>query len=122
MAAPELANLRNTKNLIDTLRTLRPNDAPPKLVLNQVGMPKRPEISPDDFADPLETRPAAVIPFDAHLFGSASNSGRMLAETEAGHPIVAMLGELAHVVTGRGVVAPKHKSGLQGILDRLKKK
>ena len=30
-ATPELANLRNTKNLVDTLKKLRPNDPPPKL-------------------------------------------------------------------------------------------
>ena len=30
-ATPELANLRNTKNLVDMLKKLRPNDAPPKL-------------------------------------------------------------------------------------------
>jgi len=122
VAAPELASLRNTKNLVDTLRSLRPNDAPPRLVLNQVGMPKRPEISPADFADPLELQPAAIIPFDAQLFGSAANSGRMLAETEASSPIVAILSELAHVVTGRSTVAPKPKPGLQSILARLKKK
>ncbi len=52
-ATPELANLRNTKNLVDTLKKLRPNDAPPKLILNQAGIPKRPEISPADFAEPL---------------------------------------------------------------------
>ncbi len=48
-ATPELANLRNTKNLVDTLAKLRPNDAPPKLVVNQIGMPKRPEISAERF-------------------------------------------------------------------------
>src|SRR5690606_23344781 len=47
-ATPELANLRNTKNLVDTLRRLRPNDPAPKLVINQTGVPKRPEISADD--------------------------------------------------------------------------
>ena len=50
-ATPELANLRNAKNLVDMLKKLRPNDAPPKLILNQAGVPKRPEISVADFAD-----------------------------------------------------------------------
>ena len=39
-AAPDLANLRNAKNLIDQLKGSRPNDRPPLLVLNQVGMPE----------------------------------------------------------------------------------
>ncbi|TCD16424.1 AAA family ATPase [Oricola cellulosilytica] len=122
VAAPELANLRNTKNLIDTLKKLRPNDPAPRLIINQVGTPKRPEIAPDDFAEPLGIEPIAIIPFDAHLFGTASNNGRMLAETDAASPIVANLSDIAHVVTGRGVVREKPKSGLQGILSKLKKK
>lgn len=38
-AVPDLANLRNTKNMLDALRKMRPNDKPPHLILNQVGMP-----------------------------------------------------------------------------------
>ena len=43
-AVPDLANLRNAKNIVDMLKKIRPNDTPPQLILNQVGMPKRPEI------------------------------------------------------------------------------
>ena len=45
VAGPDLANLRNAKNLIDLLRASRPNDHHPRYCLNQVGVPKRPEIS-----------------------------------------------------------------------------
>ena len=82
-ATPELANLRNAKNLVDMLKKLRPNDAPPKLIINQAGMPKRPEISPADFAEPLGIAPMAVIPFEPQLFGNAANNGRMLGEMDA---------------------------------------
>ncbi len=44
VATPDLASLRNVKNLVDLVRRARPNDAPPRLVLNQVGVPGRPEI------------------------------------------------------------------------------
>ena len=60
-ATPELANLRNTKNMVDMLKRLRPNDPPPRLILNQAGVPKRPEISAADFAEPLGISPIAVI-------------------------------------------------------------
>ena len=60
-ATPDLANLRNTKNLIDTLSKLRPDDKPPRLVLNQVGMPKRPEISLSDFCEPLDIEAMAIL-------------------------------------------------------------
>lgn len=121
-ATPELANLRNTKNLIDMLKKLRPNDAAPRLIVNQTGVPKRPEISAADFAEPLGVTPMAVIPFDAQLFGSAANGGRMLGEMEKQSPIVATINEVAHVLTGRSEIKARRKPGLGGLLDRLKLK
>ncbi|MFZ1772941.1 MAG: CpaE family protein [Rhizobiaceae bacterium] len=121
-ATPELANLRNTKNIVDTLRKLRPNDFQPKLVINQVGMPKRPEIAVADFADPLGIVPMAVIPFDAQFFGNAANSGRMLGETDPKNPAVAMISEISRIVTGRAELKQKKKGGLDAILGRLKRK
>src|SRR5690606_14262872 len=44
-AAPDLANLRNAKNLIDFAKQARKNDAPPHLIMNMVNMQKRPEIT-----------------------------------------------------------------------------
>ena len=54
VAGPDLANLRNAKNLLDLLKSARPNDRRPHYCLNQVGVPKRPEIKPDDFAKALD--------------------------------------------------------------------
>ncbi|MBX3573346.1 MAG: CpaE family protein [Mesorhizobium sp.] len=119
-ATPELANLRNAKNLVDMLKKLRPNDALPKLVINQAGVPKRPEITPADFAEPLGITPMAVIPFDPLLFGNASNNGRMLGEMDAKNPIVGMINEVAHFVTGRAEIKSKKKPGIEQLLGRLK--
>ena len=44
VASPCLGSLRNGKAFVDVLRQNRPNDALPKLVLNQLGVPRRPEI------------------------------------------------------------------------------
>lgn len=121
-ATPELANLRNAKTMIDMLKKLRPNDAPPKLILNQVGMPKRPEIAPKEFADPLGIEPLAIIPFEPQLFGKAGNSGRMIGETDAKNPITQQLAEIARVLTGRGEIKTKKRSSLGGLLGRLKRK
>lgn len=118
-ATPELANLRNTKNLVDMLKKLRPNDAPPKLIINQSGIPKRPEISAADFAEPLGLTPMAIIPFDPQFFGNASNNGRMLGEMEAKHPAVVTINEIAHILTGRAEIKAKRKPGLNGLLGRL---
>lgn len=121
-ATPELANLRNTKNLVDTLKKLRPNDGPPKLIVNQTGIPKRPEISAADFAEPLGITPMSVIPFDPQLFGNASNNGRMLGEMDAQNAIVQTINEIAYVLTGRSEIKAKKKAGLGNLLGRLKLK
>ena len=52
-ATPELASLRNAKNMIDLLKAARPNDRMPRLILNQVGVAKRPEIPAAEFAKAL---------------------------------------------------------------------
>jgi pilus assembly protein CpaE len=119
-ATPELANLRNTKNLVDTLKKLRPNDAPPRLILNQLGVPKRPEITAADFAEPLGIAPMATIAFEPQLFGNAANNGRMLGEMDAQNAIVQTINEIAHVLTGRSEIKTRKKAGIGNLLDRLK--
>ena len=111
VAAPDLANLRNAKNLVDLLRGARPNDRRPFYCLNQVGVPKRPEIKPADFARALEDEPLAVIPYEPQLFGTASNNGQMIAEVAAGHRTADMFRQLAQVLTGRAA-AKKARAGL----------
>ena len=118
---PELANLRNAKNMVDMLNKLRPNDPAPKLIINQAGVPKRPEISVEDFAEPLGITPMAVIPFEPLLFGNAANNGRMLGEMDAKSPIVGTIGEIAHVLTGRSELKARKKPGLGSLIDKLKR-
>ena len=118
-ATPELANLRNTKNMVDMLKRLRPNDPPPKLIINQAGVPKRPEIAAADFAEPLGITPMAVINFEPLLFGNAANNGRMLSEMDAKSPVVTTINEIAHVLTGRSEIKSKKKAGLGSILGKL---
>lgn len=85
VAEPDLANLRNAKNLSDTLKSLRPTEAEPLLVMNRVGMPKRPEISPTEFAGSVECKLLGQIGFDAATYGTAANNGQMIAEVAASH-------------------------------------
>ena len=55
VAEPDLANMRNTKNMMSTLKAARPNDRPPLYCLNQVGMTKRPEIEVRAFAKTIDS-------------------------------------------------------------------
>jgi pilus assembly protein CpaE len=122
VAAPDLANLRNVKNLIDLLRQSRPNDQQPRYCLNQVGVAKRPEIKPADFAKALEAEPAAIIPFDPQVFGTAANNGQMIGEVAAGHRAAEMFRHLAQLVTGRIEVKRSRGSLLSPLLVKLKRR
>jgi pilus assembly protein CpaE len=116
VAAPDLANLRNAKSLIDTVRAARPNDAKPKLVFNLVGVPKRPEIAISDFVKAIDLEPAGTINFDPKLFGTAANNGQMIAEVEPAGKANETISELARLVTGRFETRKVRKT----LLDPLK--
>jgi pilus assembly protein CpaE len=122
VAGPDLANLRNAKNLVDLLRGARPNDHRPYYCLNQVGVPKRPEITPADFAKALEDQPLAVIPFEPQLFGTAANNGQMIAEVSANHKSAEMFRQLAQVLTGRAEAKRKSGGLLSPLLNKLIKR
>ncbi|MGF9759782.1 AAA family ATPase [Microvirga sp. 0TCS3.31] len=121
-AAPDLANLRNAKNLIHVLRQARPHDPPPRLVLNQVGMAKRPEIKVHDFAKAVDLTPTACIPFDAHLFGTAANKGEMVAASSSKGAAISAFAEIADAITGRQEPRRKRYLGLGSLIGKAWKK
>ncbi|HRK23761.1 MAG TPA: AAA family ATPase [Beijerinckiaceae bacterium] len=112
VASPDLANLRNAKNMMDHLVQHRKHDRKPHLVLNQVGLPKRPEIAVKEFAHAVGAEPAAVIPFDAQLFGTAANNGQMLGDVQAKSKPVEAIETLVRLVTGKGGEPVKAKGAL----------
>jgi len=122
VAQPDLANLRNVKSILDTLRVARPNDSRPKLVMNGIGVLKRPEIGIAEFSRAVELEPACIIPYDARLFGTAANNGQMIAEVEASNAIAATFSELGRAVTGRFEIKRAKKNLLDPILARLRKR
>ncbi|KQK32106.1 CtpF protein [Bosea thiooxidans] len=122
VAEPELASLRNAKNLVDLSRATRPNDAVARLVLNQVGMPKRPEIAAGEFAKALGVEVLCAIPFDAQLFGTAANNGQMIAEVQAGGKASEAFTQIASALTGRGEAKRSRRSLLEPIVAKLKRR
>ncbi|HEY0330338.1 MAG TPA: AAA family ATPase, partial [Rhodopseudomonas sp.] len=122
VAAPDLANLRNAKNMYDLLKAARPNDRPPHYCLNQVGVPKRPEINANEFAKAIESQPVVSIPFDAQIFGAAANNGQMIAEISANHRATEMFLQIAQRLTGRGETKKPRGSLLAPFLEKLRAK
>jgi pilus assembly protein CpaE len=119
VAAPCLGSLRNGKAFFDILKPNRPNDAPPRLVLNQVGVPKRPEIPAKDFAQAMGVEPSLVLNFEPQLFGTSANHGQMVVATQPKSQVAEGIARLAEALTGR----PSQTSGNKSVLpffSRLK--
>ncbi len=122
VAAPDLANLRNTKNIFDLLKAARPNDRLPLYCLNQVGVPKRPEINVTEFAKAIENDPIVSIPFDPQMFGAAANNGQMIAEISENHRSTEMFLQIAQRLTGRGETKKPRTSFLSPLIEKLRAK
>lgn len=124
VAEPDLANLRNAKNIADVVKSLRPTENDPLLVINKAGIPKRPEIPADEFAGAIDCRLVGQIPFDAALFGTAANNGQMISEVSSTHKINDLLRAIGLAVTGRsGAEAQSRASGIKlpNLLRKLKR-
>jgi pilus assembly protein CpaE len=122
VAAPDLANLRNTKNMLDMLRAARAHDGHPKLIMNCVGIPKRPEISVADFAKAVALVPAGTFPFEPKLFGTAANNGQMIAELDAHSKSVGTIRDLARKITHRNEPRKAKRNFLEPLMMRFGRK
>ena len=114
---PDLASLRNGKNMIDQLKSQRPNDNPPRLVINMAGVPKRPEIPVKDFAAAIGVEPEIILPFEPQLFGTASNKGQMISETDPQSKPSLAIDHLASTLSGHETAQPQ-KSLLKKLLGK----
>ena len=122
VAAPDLASLRNAKSMVDTLRAARPHDSAPRLVINGVGLPKRPEISVADLCKAVDMSADAVIPFEPKLFGTAANNGQMIVEVEATSKIAETFADLGRIVIGRSEIRRSTRNILKPFMTKLARK
>lgn len=126
-ANPDLANLRNAKSIIDLLKTARTNDAPPRLVINMTGVPKRQEIPVKEFCQNLGLPATAIFEYDPDTFSNASNNGQMIEEMNRKAKAVQSIHDLsmalAHRNEGTASSAPKKSSSPLGpLLEKFKLK
>ena len=107
----DLAGLRNTKNLIDTLRSRRPNDSDPILILNKVGLAQG--ISVEEFGTHVGLHPSVTFAFEPDIFVTASNNGEMITDVKkAGGTIEGLQRIATRLKTGEFPIAAPTKSGL----------
>ena len=126
-ASPDLANLRNTKNMVDFLRASRRNDSAPHVLLNMTGVPKRPEISLKEFEQALDLKVIGEIRFDSETFGQASNNGQMIEEVNAKSEAAQAFREIALAITHRREAKNEKKkasplAGLAPLFEKLMSK
>lgn len=100
-ATPDLTALRNARNIVRAARAVRLNDPAPRLVLNQIGVPKRREVTPADYERVLEMAPTALIRHDPVAFSTAAANGELLVETGVNTEATIAFDRLARLVTGQ---------------------
>lgn len=120
VATPDLAGMRNAKNLIDFLKTQRPNDPEPILILNKVGMSKPNEIDVKAFGEMVGMAPNVVMAWDPDSHFESTNEGKMLTEVKSAEQSVQGLKYLANRIRTGGYdmrlksdVAPSKKGLLK---------
>jgi pilus assembly protein CpaE len=122
-AAPDLANLRDAKMLVDWLRSRRGEQANVRLVLNRLDAAKKTQLSVKDFQDSLRLAPVGVLQFDPQIFGQLANNGQVFGEGARSHKSAATFRQLA---TTLGARQSAERSGGAGgensLLGWLKKK
>jgi pilus assembly protein CpaE len=110
VAEPDLASLRDTKNMLEFIGSSRGNESPTHLVLNKVGVPKRPELSEKEFREGAAITAEVSVPSDPGAFGGAMNNGELVFKTSANSKVVPAINEIARMVSGRaGAPEPKKK-------------
>ena len=118
---PDLAGLRNAKNLFDNIKQQRKTDPIPHVILNNVGRSKDTEIRPSQFEDALEIELAAVMPFEPSVFGTAMNNGQMIEESSPKSSLINDFRQLAGRLTGRTTqTTAENKSSLMPLLNKLR--
>jgi pilus assembly protein CpaE len=110
-ACPDLLNLRDAKNIFDSLAPKRGIEAPVRLVFNRVGQSKKTELTAKDFEEPLKVKPAAAVPYDPGLFGTAVNNGTMIQQAAKGSRAAKEIAKLANAVSARMPSAKAKKKG-----------
>jgi pilus assembly protein CpaE len=109
---PDLANLRDAKNIFDTVASKRGVGAPTRLAFNRVGNSRKTELTAKDFESTIGESPVVTIPFDPVLFGTAINNGEMVAQVNKGSKTVQEFDKLANIVSARSPVAAAAKKSM----------
>lgn len=111
VTAPTLASMRNAAHLVEVLKTLRPNDRPPRLILNHLGSARHSELSRRDISETLGLTVDYELEHEPKLFGTADAEGALIAEGAGNRRMREHFAAIAQDLAGRNdrqrAAAPK---------------
>ncbi|MFA7430233.1 MAG: cellulose synthase operon protein YhjQ/BcsQ [Rhodospirillaceae bacterium] len=107
---PDLANLRDARNLMEHLAEPRGIQAPTRVVFNREGAARKGELTAKDFEESLGVRPSLSIPYDATAFVTAMNTGEPVVNAAPSCAAAKAINDLAWMVSGRSRSDVKAKS------------
>ncbi|MEL6979797.1 MAG: cellulose synthase operon protein YhjQ/BcsQ [Pseudomonadota bacterium] len=122
VAAPDLASLRNLKSVHDWISAERKHDEAPRIVLNGVGEPKRPEIAAAEFAEIIGAPVDLSMSYEPALFGAAQTDGKALVDLATARRLVEKLEDFTAHLIGLAEKSPKKTSALSSLLSFAKKR
>jgi len=109
VVAPDIANIRDARNLLDFLNSKRGDSRQVKMVINKSDVAKRTRLLPKDISNTLGVQPIAAIPFDPATFIEAANDGKMIGDRFKSHKLVGVFTDLVQRV-GVRAGAKSHKA------------
>ena len=121
VVAPDIANIRDARNLLDFLTGKRGESRATRLIINKSDLAKRTKLLPKDISNTLGVQPIANIPFDPVVFIEASNDGKMVGERFKSHKLVGTFTDLAMKLGARGSVKgrpEKKKFSMSGMFRK----
>lgn len=120
VAYPDLAGVRNTKNMLEFLEDGRGVDTPARLLLNKIGASKKTELRVKDFETAVERVPLFSIQYEPIVFGTAMNNGELVVTANKHGKVTQKLMRLSKEISGR--LDPEKSRPSYSFLPFLRKK
>lgn len=121
VVAPDIANIRDARNLLDFLNSKRGESRAVKLVINKSDIAKRTRLLPKDISNTLGVQPIAAIPFDPATFIESANDGKMIGDRFKSHKLVGVFTDLVQRVGVRSSAKapkPEKKAAFSGFFKK----
>jgi pilus assembly protein CpaE len=122
VVAPDIANIRDARNMLDFLNGKRGESRQVKLVINKSDVAKRTRLLPKDISNTLGVQPVAAIPFDPATFIEAANDGKMIGDRFKSHKLIGVFSDLVMRVgvrgSTKGPAKPQKKAAFGGLFKK----